>query len=175
MLRQRDRPRANSLPGLEHNSMQKDNPGLSTHRTPKFASNDTESSWGNGSMHHSAAQAAKNIRFPGEADKIQSCQRRVSRFGMVLDQLLEDSVGSWAIEIQTLNYTDRDLEAIEYAHGFTSTCTSLFGQMVNGTMCGNSHRALVHLPGFGSNELRINIDTCHQNGPSIPAIFTRLV
>ena len=114
------------------------------------------------------ALAAAYIRFPQEADKIGSCCCIVSRFGMVLDKLLGDSVG----EARTLDYTPQDVAVIQYAHDFASTCKSLFGQMVQSSKCGTLHRAELHLSGFKRDQLRLKIDTCQEKG-WISALFTR--
>ncbi|EXA53633.1 hypothetical protein FOVG_01375 [Fusarium oxysporum f. sp. pisi HDV247] len=130
-----------------------------------------ESNWGKTYSQTSVAQAASYIRFPQEVDKIGSCRRTVSRFGMVLDRL-EDSVGLWTMEAQALDYTSQDVAAIQYAHTFASTCTSLFDQIVSSARCGTPHKATLHLSGFKGDQLRMNIGTCQETG-WIPTLFTR--
>lgn len=133
---------------------------------------DTESSWDKRYLRTSVEQAASYIRFPQEADQISSCRRRVSRFGIVLDKMLGDSVGLWKMEAQTLDYTPQDVAAIKYASDFSSTCTSLFDHIVDGAKCGTRHQARLHLSGFKEDQLRMNIDMCQDTG-SISALFTR--
>ncbi|KAI1089240.1 hypothetical protein F5B19DRAFT_467985 [Rostrohypoxylon terebratum] len=132
----------------------------------------TESNRGKRYSFTSLAQAAIYISFSKEVYSIESCRRVVSRFGRVLDRLLGDTVGSWAMEAQMLDYTDQDVEAIEHAYGFASACTSLFNQMANSNNCGTLHQARLHLSGFKMDELRMNIDTCQETG-CISASFIR--
>lgn len=121
----------------------------------------------------SVAQVASFIRLPRATAKVESFQRAVSRFGMALDRALGDWTGSWDIEVaQTLDYTPQDLEAIQHAHDFASTCTSLFFQMVDGTKCGAPHQARLHLSGFKKDQLKMNIGTC-QEMDWVSAVFTR--
>jgi hypothetical protein len=80
--------------------------------------------------------------------------------------------GSWTMEAQTLDYTARDLEAIEHAHDFASACTSLFSSMVDGIKCGTPHKAKLHLSGFKKDQLKMSIGTC-QEMYWIYAVFTR--
>jgi hypothetical protein len=117
-------------------------------------------------------KAATYIRFPTDAITIEACRLVVSRFGMTLDRLLKDTVGLWNVEAQALDYTAQDVEAIQHAYDFATTCTSLFSQMVNSTECGNLHQATLQLSGFKANELKMSIDNCQEEG-SIPAVFTR--
>ncbi|RYP72076.1 hypothetical protein DL771_004407 [Monosporascus sp. 5C6A] len=172
LLRKHHSPELKDTFDFKDNSDLKDNPGTSALVETNITSLDTEQSWGKRYSHTSVAQAASYIRFPQEADKIRSCRRKVSRFGMVLDKLLGDSFGLWTMEAQTQDYTPQDVEAIQYAYDFASACTSLFGQMVNNVKCGNPHRAKLHLSGFKKDQLRMNIGTCQETG-WISALFTR--
>lgn len=172
LLRQQDSPEPEWAPDTEYQSIPEEEWGISGLAQTNFTSVDTESDRGKKYSHASVAQAASYIWFPQEANNIESCRRVVSRFGTVLDRLLGDSVGPWTMEAQTLDYTTQDVEAIQHAYDFASTCTSLFGRMVNSTKCGTLHRATLHLSGFKTNELRMNIDTCQETG-WIPALFTR--
>lgn len=91
---------------------------------------------------------------------------------MVLEKLLVDSAGLRTVETQTLDYTPQDVEAIKYAHGFASACTSLFDQMANSTKCETPHQAKLHLSGFKRDQLRMNIGTCQETS-WISAFFTQ--
>jgi hypothetical protein len=110
---------------------------------------------------------ASFIKFPQDAAKIESCRRTISRFGFAMDRTFSDSS-----EAQTLDYTPQDVEAIQHAHTFASTCTSLFSQMVDSTKCGTPHQAKLHLSGFKQDQLRMNIGTC-QEMDWVSAVFTR--
>lgn len=112
------------------------------------------------------------IRFPQNAAKIESCRRTISRFGTALDRILDNSALSWLLETQMLDYRPRDLEAIQHAHDFASTCTSLFSQMVDAIKCGPPHQAKLHLSGFKQDQLQMNIRTC-KGADWISAVFTR--
>ncbi|KAK0727292.1 peptidase S8/S53 domain-containing protein [Lasiosphaeria miniovina] len=76
------------------------------------------------------------------------------------------------METQTLDYTSQDLEAIQHAQDFASTCTSLFSQMVDGAKCGKPHQAKLHLSGFKQDQLQMHIRTCRETG-WISTVFTR--
>ncbi|KAB5585497.1 hypothetical protein GE09DRAFT_28940 [Coniochaeta sp. 2T2.1] len=130
-----------------------------------------ESSWRRRYSASSVAQAASFIQFPNDVAKIESCRRTVSRFGMALDRTLDSGV-SWAMEPQTLDYTPQDLEAIQHAHDFATTCTSLFTQMVEGVKCETPHQAKLHLSGFKQDQLQMRIRTC-KDTDWVPAVFTR--
>lgn len=171
LLRKHDSPELKDAPYFKDNSDSKDSPGTSALTETNITSLDTESRWRKRYLHTSVAQAASYIRFPQEADKIGLCRRIVSRFGIVLDKLLGDSVGL-TMEAQTLDYTPQDVAAIQYAYDFGSTCTSLFGQMMNSVKCGTLHQAKLHLSGFKRDQLRMNIGTC-QETRWISALFTR--
>ncbi|KAJ4305481.1 hypothetical protein N0V90_001012 [Kalmusia sp. IMI 367209] len=137
-------------------------------------SSDTKSSWGEQYSQASVALAAAYIRFPQEASRIVSCRRTVSQFGMVLDKLLGDPVGSTTSETQISEYTPQDVAAIKYAYDFASTCTSLFEQLAKIHHCGTVHQAKLHMSGFRRDQLRLNIGTCLESG-WISALFTRSV
>lgn len=132
----------------------------------------TESSWSRRYSPTSVAQVASFIQCPQDAAKIGSCRRTVSRFGMAMDRTSDDSAGSWTMGVQMLDYTPQEVEAIQHAHDFAATCTSLFSQMVDGTKCGTPHQAKLHLSGFKKDQLKMNIGTC-QETDWVSAVFTR--
>ncbi|KAI0977232.1 hypothetical protein F4678DRAFT_477323 [Xylaria arbuscula] len=136
-------------------------------------SREAGASWNKTYLHTSVEQASGYIIFPQDTEKIESCRRILSHFGMVLDRLVGDTVGLWAMEVQMLDYTPQDVEAIENAYDFASTCSSLFEQIVSGTECGTPHQARLDLYGFEEDRLRMNICTCQKKSWG-PALFTRL-
>ncbi|SPN98624.1 uncharacterized protein DNG_01669 [Cephalotrichum gorgonifer] len=109
-----------------------------------------------------------------EAGKIRWYRAVVDRFNLVLDTILGDSAGMGSLETQILDYSPQDIEAIEHASIFASTCTSLFNQMGNSAICGSPHETKLHLSGFKRGQLRMDIRTCRETGPgSVYALFTR--
>jgi hypothetical protein len=132
----------------------------------------TELSWSRRYSPTLVAHAASFIRFPENAARIESCRRIISRFGTALDRTLDNSSVSWTMETQTLVYTSQDLEAIQRAQDFASTCTSLFSQMVDGAKCGTPHQAKLHLSGFKQDQLQMHIRTCKETD-WISTVFTR--
>ncbi|KAI3322337.1 hypothetical protein HD806DRAFT_122430 [Xylariaceae sp. AK1471] len=173
LLRKHDSPELKDHTYLEDGSDSKDSSDTSILTEANITSLDTESSRDKRYSHTSVARvAASYIRFPRDAVKIGSCRRIVSRFGMVLDKLLGDSVGSWTMETQTLDCTPQDVEVIKYAHSFASTCKSLFDQMMICAECGTPHRAKLHLSGFRRDQLEMSIGTCQETG-WISTMFTR--
>ena len=89
-----------------------------------------------------------------------------------MDGIWVGSAGSGTMEVQRPNYTPHDLDTIQYAHDFASTCTSLFFQMVDGTTCGTPHKAKLHLSGFKEDQLKMSVGTC-QETDWVSAVFTR--
>ncbi|KAK4195218.1 subtilisin-like protein [Triangularia verruculosa] len=133
---------------------------------------DTALSWGRRYSSQLVAHAASFIRFPQNATRIESCRRFISRFGTALDRTLYNSSVSCTMETQTLVYTPQDLEAIQRAQDFASTCTSLFSQMVDSVQCGTPHQAKLHLSGFKEDQLQMHIRTCNETD-WISTVFTR--
>ncbi len=150
----------------------KDSAASDDEQTSAYMDLPAESSWSRRYSSTLIAYVASFIRFPENAAQIESCRRTISYFGMTLDRILESSAVSRTVDPQTLDYTPKDLEAIQHAHDFASTCTSLFSQLVNGNKCGISHQAQLHLSGFKHDQLLMHIRTCDETG-WISAVFTR--
>lgn len=126
-------------------------------------------SWGRTYPPRAVALVASFIRFPRDAATIEACERAVSRFGMAMDRVSGDSSGPWAMEA---DYTPEDIEVIQHARDFASTCASLFSQVVQGTKCGTPHQAKVHLSGFKDDQLKMYLGTC-QETHWVPVMFMR--
>lgn len=120
----------------------------------------------------SVEHAATYIRLPHKPQKIETCRRIISHFGLALDRYLSDSVASWSRQVPNLDWTPQDVATIQDAHDFASACTSLFVQMVNSTRCGTPYRARLDLSGLPRDQLRVKIGTC-QGVNRVPALFTR--
>ncbi|KAF6810480.1 pfs domain-containing protein [Colletotrichum sojae] len=119
----------------------------------------------NGSV---SEEVVRFVNFPRDAPRIESCQRSAAQFYVALKNL-DPSTKSFQAVTQ---YTPRDVDALKHAHGFASTCTSLFSQMVGGNMCATPYRAKLHLSGFKEEQLEMSIETCGKMD-WISAIFTR--
>ncbi|KAI0437238.1 hypothetical protein F4803DRAFT_556191 [Xylaria telfairii] len=172
ILRKRD-PKQEFDANFDDQTNPNDVPVFAFFTDTDIASRGAGTSWNKTYSHTSIEQASGCIMFPQDAEKIESCRRIMSHFGMVLDRLVGDTVGLWAMEVQMLDYTPQDVEAIENAFDFASTCSSLFEQIVSGTECGTPHQASLDLCGVEEDQLRMNICTC-QNKSWGPALFTRL-
>jgi hypothetical protein len=116
-------------------------------------------------------QLSSFIQFPKAAKEIQSLRWAVTSFGMAINKIQDDSAASGVMEAQ---YSPQEIETIETAYAFSSTCTSLFTRMVNSIKCGTHHEARLHLTGFKKDQLEMTIGTC-QGTDRISAVFTRCV
>ncbi|KAF6825961.1 pfs domain-containing protein [Colletotrichum plurivorum] len=113
------------------------------------------------------------VNFPRDARRFESCKRSAVQFYVALKSL-DPSTKFLKAEPQVTQYTPRDVAALKHAHGFASTCTSLFSQMVKGNMCATPHRVKLHLSGFKEEQLEMSIETCGKMD-WISAIFTRSI
>ncbi|KAI1754550.1 hypothetical protein F4782DRAFT_492960 [Xylaria castorea] len=173
ILRKLDYPKQIFDADFEDQTNPKGVPVFTFFADPDMASRGAETSWNKMYSHTSVEHVSGYILFPQDTERIGSCRRIVSHFGMVLDRLVGDSVDLWAMKVQMLDYTPQDVEVIKNAYDFASTCSSLFEHIANSTECGTLHQARLDLCGFEEDRLRMNICTC-QKKSWVPALFTRL-
>lgn len=128
----------------------------------------TEPKWAETYSQASVDLASRYLRFPEEPGRILSLRDDVGDFHEVLAKLLRRNSGQPRKE---QDYEDEDLEAIQRAYDFATTCASLFGQIVSSTKCKREHKAKLHMSGFKQHQLNMAINSC-QATDWVPVLFT---
>ncbi|KAF5538050.1 extracellular serine protease [Fusarium phyllophilum] len=120
----------------------------------------------------SVKDLSQYIRFPRDPKLIEKLHMSTSNFQCALTRLLEGSISDWELETPADDITLEDIDVIQHAHVFSSTCTSLFAKMADNPTCEAPHTAKLHMSGFKQDRLVMNIKTCQETDP-ISTVFTR--
>ncbi|KAF5584288.1 peptidase S8 [Fusarium subglutinans] len=122
--------------------------------------------------YQSVIELSRYIYFPRALKMIEKLHTSTSNFQRALKQISEGSAADWDIEAVAGDITAEDIDIIQHAHVFSSTCTSLFTKMANNPNCKSPHIVKLYLSGFKKDQLVMDIKTC-QETDSISAVFTR--
>ncbi|KAF4448622.1 subtilisin-like protein [Fusarium austroafricanum] len=172
----RDVLQEHELPQANNNLSEEDTYDTSSVTNRGASGVRTGSGWSRRYSPGSVEVLSNYIRFPAAYEELETLRISFSHFQTAIEHMFGALHTNWKAQVETeaedFNFTPQEVEAIQHAQGFASTCTSLFTQMADNTKCGNPHRAKLHLSGFKRDQLKMDIGTC-QETDWISAVFTR--
>jgi hypothetical protein len=108
------------------------------------------------------SQLSGFVRFPENEESIAVNRKAVEQFGDTVMRAFRHKNWERDIELRIQHFSKSDVDILQNAFAFSSSCGALF-DLINGST-GRGHKAKVYLCDLQSGQLKVAMDICQVHG-----------